>query len=649
MKQAIILAGGKGTRLQERLKGMPKPLIDICGRPLLEHQIQLLKKFNFSNVILLVNYGAEQIEKFCTSKDNWGINIQCIDEGIPRGTAGAVIAAFDLLQDEFLIMYGDTMLEVDLKRFGEFHHSSPDVDATLFVHPNDHPSDSDLVEVNDESWVTAFHPYPRKEGQFFKNLVNAALYCLRRDALEPWLGNSGMLDFGKDIFPDMIRRRKKIRAYNSPEYIKDCGTPGRLDKVVNDYLTGRIKRSGLSLKQQAVFIDRDGVINKEMTHLSSPEQFELLPNVGSAIKRLTDAEYRTVVVTNQPVIARGECTHDVLRQIHNKMEGLLGKGGAYVDRIYYCPHHPDKGYEGEIAELKIDCDCRKPNIGMVERACEELNIDVKNSWIVGDTTVDVLTGDRAGLRSILVETGYAGLDGRHGVVPDFIVPDLRAAASFILEDFPKLMKLCGSEAKQIDEGEFVFIGGLSRSGKTNFANCLRYWLHSNGKRAVVLNIDRWLRDEGNRGEGVMGRYKTDEFGKLLAVISKSLEPFFIDLPVYDKLKRCGITGIGGDEIQPKDIVIVEGTIALLFAEGVEGRKSHKWFVEIDENEQIERVLKEYRLRGCSENDARSIFFNRQQDEIPVVLASAERASIKITLNIGCVSPPKVQHMKKNIS
>jgi len=647
MKQAVILAGGKGTRLQERLNGLPKPLVDIAGKPLLEHQILLLKRFGYSEVLLLVNHRAEYIENYCASNNNWGIGIHCINEGVARGTAGAIFSAFDLLHEEFLVVYGDTMLEVDLQRFEEFHHSYPNADATLFVHPNDHPHDSDLVEINSTSLITAFHPYPHKEGSYFQNLVNAALYCLKRDALKPWKDTPGLLDFGKDIFPAMLGQWQILRAYNSPEYIKDCGTPKRLDKVTSDYVSGRIERSGLYRKQKAVFIDRDGVINKEVSHLNSPQQFELLPNVGKAIKRLTDSEFRTVVVTNQPVVARGECSPEALQEIHNKMESLLGQEGAYVDRIYYCPHHPDKGFEGEVTELKIQCDCRKPNIGMVKQASTELNIDTAESWIVGDTSVDMLTGERAGLHSILVETGYAGLDGRYGVVPNFIVPDLNAAAAFILDDFPKLIALCEKIGKQVNTRDFVFIGGLSRSGKSNFAGCLRHSLNHNGKRAVILQIDRWLHNEVDRGDGVEGRYNTKELADILSVLTKRKEAIVLELPIYDKLnRRVSISG-SRLQIEPDDIVIVEGTIALLFADNLGVQNSHKWFVEIDENQRSERVLKEYRLRGFSDEEAQSILITRQQDELPFIMKSAEKASIRVALHIGEVTAPQITFQQQN--
>ena len=634
MKQVVILAGGKGTRLHDRLGGLPKPLIDICGKPLLERQIELLIKYGYTHALLLVNHGARQITDFCRSRNNWDIEVECIPDGEPKGTAGATLAVMDRLNTEFLVMYGDTMLEVDLERFQTFHRSQIDADATLFVHPNDHPNDSDLVEVDESGSIRAFHPYPHDKGHYYPNLVNAALYYIRRDALRPWQDVSGLFDFGKDLFPKMLARGNKLIGYNSPEYIKDCGTPSRLDKVCEHFDSGIIDRSSLDMKQSAVFLDRDGVINKEVNHISRHENFDLLPGVEDAIRRINASDYRAIVVTNQPVIARGDCSPAMLQEIHNKMETLLGQKGAYLDHIYFCPHHPDRGYSGERVELKINCQCRKPKTGMIERAVKDLNVDIRKSWLIGDTTIDVLTAHRAGLLSILVETGYAGLDGRHFVTPDFIVPDLQSAADFILHDHPRLLAVCEKIGGTINAGDFVFIGGLSRSGKSNMTGCLRYFLKSRGQRVVVLNIDGWLRNADERTSGVLGRYDVVELRSMITRLARRTTAVPLELPFYDKLSRSRIETVQKLTIEKDDIVIIEGTIALMLIDAAVGRTSHAWFIEVDEGERRKRVLREYCLRGFNAKEAEHIYTSRQQDESPVILDSAKNASQRISLKLG---------------
>jgi histidinol-phosphate phosphatase family protein len=616
--QAVILAGGKGTRLRERLGHLPKPLIDICGVPLLERQILLAKKHRFTEILVLVNYAAAEIVDYCASKQNWGLDIHCIDDGQPRGTAGATLAVFDRLASEFLVMYGDTMLDVDLTRFHDFHRQIGDVSATLFLHPNDHPMDSDLVEMDDDGFISAFHAYPHDPSRFYPNLVNAALYWVRRDALSPWREQSGALDFGRDLFPALLQRGLKLRGFNSPEYIKDIGTPARLDKVCADYASGKIQRSSLEQPQPMVFVDRDGTINREVDHLNAPDQFELLPGVEEAIKRLNRSDYRCCVVTNQPVIARGELSFEGLRQIHNKMETLLGRHGAFIDRIYYCPHHPHKGFPGERIELKTECDCRKPKTGMIDRAVQDFHGARERSWLVGDASVDIETARRAGLKSVLVETGYAGLDYREWATPDATVPDLRSAVSFILDHYPRLLGHCQQLANGIGAGALVLIGGPARSGKSTFASVMRDALHIRGQRACIVSIDRWLKDEIMREPGVLGRYDMNALEALVGQLgNRERRPDNLTLPGYHKLHRKQIAAVESLPLSGSDVVLIEGTVAL--ALNIEtGVEIHRYHVESDEEARKQRVLHEYRLRGQSQAQAAAVYAARQMDELPVL-------------------------------
>src|SRR5262249_4571572 len=153
-----------------------------------------------------------------------------------------------------------------------------------------------------------------------------------------------------------------------------------LDAAVGDLRRGRVARASLAVRQQAVFTDRDGTLNAKRDYVRTPDELELLDGVAPAIRRLNEAEYRVVVVTNQPVIARGECTFAGLRQIHAKLETELGRERAFVDAILFCPHHPDRGFAGEIPDLKIECACRKPGTALVDGAARDLNIDLARSW-----------------------------------------------------------------------------------------------------------------------------------------------------------------------------------------------------------------------------------------------------------------------------
>jgi D,D-heptose 1,7-bisphosphate phosphatase len=617
MRQAVILAGGKGTRLKNRLNGLPKPLIDLCGVPLLERQILLCKRYDVSRILILVNYAAERIEAFCNQNNNWGIDIRCLDDGEPRGTAGAVIAACPYLEEQFLVIYGDTMLDVDLERFFNFHNKSA-TEATLFLHPNDHPHDSDIVDVDEDGAIQAFYPYPHPVEAFYPNLVNAALYIIQKSAIVPWLSNTEELDFGKHLFPRMLAAGQSLRGYNSPEYIKDCGTPERLDRVSADFQSGRIARSCLNHSQKAIFLDRDGTINDDIGHLSRIENFRLIDNVATAIRRINRADYRSVVVTNQPVIARGECSRDNLRKIHNKMETLLGREGAYLDRIYYCPHHPDQGFAGEVKELKIVCGCRKPEIGMIQNACKDLNINLAQSWMVGDSTADILAARSAGLTSVLVETGAAGCDGKYTVTPDFVFSDLAAAVTFILDDYSLLASWASDWCHRIADGTVVFIGGLSRSGKTTVAQVMRRVLRQQGRGAVVLSLDRWLLSEVDRLPGVMGRYDGEAIQATIKPLVARQEAMRCRLPYYDKWHRKNCSDSEQIHIDPADVVLIEGTIALGVIHGLTDAVL-TLHVEVDEGLRRALFMREYiDVRGYSERDAEALYQSRLLDESPVI-------------------------------
>ena len=435
MKQAVILAGGKGTRLKEVSGNLPKPMVPVLGKPLLQHLIEQLVKYKITEIKLLISYNKEIIEDYFGNGDKYGATIQYIADDKPRGTAGALVDVLPDLEEQFLVTYGDTFFDVDLTSFWEFHQDQMS-DASIFLHPNDHPHDSDLVEVGCDLQVKKIHPYPH-ENQWHQNLVNAALYIFNKNAFQDIDLITEMPDIARELFPKMLENKKKLYGYISTEYIKDMGTPERLSKVESDLTSGKIKLLKKKTPKIAIFLDRDGTINHEVGHLSTEEQFELIDGVGEAICQINTAGILAIVVTNQPVIARGELKVSELKVIHNKMDTLLGKHGAYLDRLYYCPHHTDSGFKGEVKELKFDCDCRKPKIGLFVQAKKDLHVVLENSWVIGDSTKDIMAAQNAGMKSILVLTGHAGKDNSYEVTPDFVAKNLSEAVKLILKEIQK--------------------------------------------------------------------------------------------------------------------------------------------------------------------------------------------------------------------
>jgi len=426
--QAIILAGGKGTRLGDLTKELPKPMMPIAGKPVIEHQVELLTKYGTKNIIVICNHLAEPIKEHLQDGQQWGANITYFIEEQPLGTVGGLKEIEDQLESDFILFYGDVMIDMRLDLLIDFHKNKQS-ECTLVVHPNDHPYDSDLVEIDDKDKVIAIHSKPHNDNKYYRNLVNSGAYIMTRSFVK-YLEKGVKADFGRDIFPKLYNKTN-MYAYNTSEYLKDMGTPDRLAKVEADFLSGKIATMNYHNKRPAFFLDRDGVINEEISFIHTPEQFKLLPKVANAIKRINEAAYLAIVITNQSVIARNMCTFEELQTIHNKMETILGKSGAKLDAIYFCPHHPDKGYPEERVEYKIDCDCRKPKPGMILAAAKQYNIDLKNSFIIGDSERDIQAGKAAGVKTIGVRTGH-GFDNAK-TQPDNLVDDLWEGVKFIVK------------------------------------------------------------------------------------------------------------------------------------------------------------------------------------------------------------------------
>lgn len=431
--QAVIQAGGKGTRVST-ITGdtIPKPMLEISGYPILYHQIMNLKKSGISDIIIIIGHLGNVIKNYFGDGKNFGVNISYIEENplVPLGTAGALYYLKDKIYDDFIFLLCDVFVDINFQKMTNFHKGN-NADVTLLTHPNSHPFDSDLI-VENNNIVTSFdHKTNDRTKYYYKNLVNAGIMIFSPKVFE-YLKEEKKYSYEKDIVEPLIKDGK-VLSYKSSEYAKDMGTVERYAKVQEDFNKGLCEQKNLTKKQKTIFLDRDGTINKYVGFLRNIEDFELLPNVSEAIKMINDSGYLAIVITNQPVIARGEVTIEKLDMIHKKMETLLGKDGAYIDDLYYCPHHPDKGYAGEVPELKIKCNCRKPNIGLITQAVKEHNIDLENSIIIGDSTLDIKLAENTGMESILLETGQAGLDGKYEVNPTYVAKNLLEAVDIVLK------------------------------------------------------------------------------------------------------------------------------------------------------------------------------------------------------------------------
>ena len=377
--KAVIMAGGKGTRIASVNREVPKPMIPVCGKPVLQYQIETLKK---------QGYKGAQIEEYFKFGESFGVHLQYIKEETPLGTAGGLYYLKGELQEDFLLLNGDILWDIDLGRFAKVHRDKGGL-ATVFAHPNSHPWDSGIILAESSGVVTKWYAKEEERG-WLKNRVNAGLHMLSSKILEK-LEKPEKLDLDRDVLKPLIPHRQ-LYVYDSPEYVKDMGTPARYEAV------GMAERKNLTRRQRAIFLDRDGTLNKDVGFLRKIGEMELLPGVAEAVRLINESGFLAIVVTNQSVIARGEVSVEELEEIHRKLETLLGWEGAYLDDIFYCPHHPDRGFAGERPEYKIPCSCRKPAPGLLFQAAEKYHIALEESWMIGDRESDMEAGRRAGCR-----------------------------------------------------------------------------------------------------------------------------------------------------------------------------------------------------------------------------------------------------------
>lgn len=465
--KAVIMAGGKGTRIRSVASEIPKSMIPILGKPILGYQIENLKNSGFQDIILVTGYLKEYIKEYFRDGSGFGVNIEYFDENEPLGTAGALAQISEKLTDDFPLLMGDVMLSVDFGRFMQAHRASGAM-ITLFTHPNAHPADSylivtdeagrledfteDICGIGREEFLSLREEAARKvkgfinakekqEDLLFHNQVSAGIYAMSPDAIraiKETVAKKGTqkLDLDSELVRPMIERGR-VFAYKSTEYVKDMGTPERYEEVTRDVCSGLVEARNLEHRQPCVFLDRDGTVNEEVGFLTDPQKVKLIPGSAKAIKMLNDSRYLAVLITNQPVVARGEVSFRGLDDIFKTLEMELASCGAYLDGIYFCPHHEHSGFEGEVKELKFACQCRKPRPGMILKAASKLNIDLSSSYMIGDMTGDILCGQNAGLKTVALRTGVGLSDAKFKLTPDMEFDDLLQAVTYILENDKK--------------------------------------------------------------------------------------------------------------------------------------------------------------------------------------------------------------------
>ena len=426
--KSLLLAGGLGTRLRPLTDSVPKCLIPIAGRPLLDIWIQCLVECGVREARINTHALAETVcAHIAQINANNGLRLVATHEPVLLGSAGTITANANLADDvdEIVIIYADNFSDIDLRPLIAFHrgHADP-LTMVLFEAPN--PCACGIAELDREGRIISFVEKPKTPAS---NLANAGLYVIDAAAYHE-IARMNAFDLGFEVLPRFVGR---MRGWTWGGYYLDIGTHESLERAERDaqelFPEGFPTRVSKALRP-AVFLDRDGTLIEHVPYLSDPALVRLLPGAAEAIKKLRRADFVVVLVTNQSAIGRGMLTEDRLDQIHTEMRRQLAACGATIDGIYYCPVAPG-GDDRSVVEHPD----RKPGAGMLLRAAADLKLDLAASWMVGDLISDVCAGLNAGCRSILLESGQTSAeDVRAFEGRALVLHDLAAAATTILAD-----------------------------------------------------------------------------------------------------------------------------------------------------------------------------------------------------------------------
>lgn len=396
MTQAIVVAGGLGSRMSNALGGLPKCLAEINGISLLEYCFRSLSRSNLTKVTLLLSHQAEPIIKASNViAEKWGIDISYHAQENLLGTAGAIIDAQEVLEDNFIVIYGDLYLDTCLEEITQLS-SREDVDFAQIVHPSSHIFDSDIVVINKNNEIVEYCTKPHPSDLVVRNLCNAGIYFFKKSIFANF-PRGKKIDLDRELLPQVLKKGKRGIALRHTGTVKDAGTPERLLE-----LEKTVKRN-VNPKIKAIFFDRDGTLIKEKAYLVNSKELELFEDTAQVLRKCNNLGILTLVVTNQPAIARGILSEENLDHIHNSLDTLLAQEGAWIDEYYYCPHHPDSGFENERTELKMVCECRKPETKLFRDALARWNIKVNESVMVGNTWRDKEAARSLGIKYFEVQ------------------------------------------------------------------------------------------------------------------------------------------------------------------------------------------------------------------------------------------------------
>jgi mannose-1-phosphate guanylyltransferase/phosphomannomutase len=631
--QAAIVAGGLGTRATALTADrIPKALLPVAGVPIIYRQMRALRREGVTRLNVLAGHLGDQLRPALEAEAaRLGLALRVVVEATPLGTAGC-LAALEPSGQETLIVYGDMLFDVSLAPLLAFHRRKAAL-LTVVAHPNDHPRSSDLI-VEQAEMVRAILPHGQVRTQDHRNLVPAGLY-LAPPAFFAELGFGTPADMILDVLPRLLARGAPVAVYNTPEYLRDVGSPARHALAERDIAAGRLETASLAHRRPAVFLDCDGVLNIEPGDpgIVAPDQVKAIAGAGAAVRRAREAGLLTVAITNRPQVAKGLVSFEDLDHILGRLEAELAEDGGVLDRIYTCPHHPEAGFPGEVAALKIRCDCRKPGTLLLRQALAGLPIDRSRSMLIGDSLRDIGAARGIGIWAYGVRTGYGCRDQERyrreaGIppVPDLMFDTVSEAVDFGIGYRALAAPVLDPLSAALERGRkpvLVGVAGRSRAGKSVLAHAVIRSLIEDGVASLLVRLDDRIMPIGEREPCASAevRNRVEVLPGLLEALRSGTS---IRSPGYDVASRGGGEGVSYDPAG-QAVIVLEGGFAT--HRDIRAMLDLAVFVATPQGLQRERFAAFYRWKGLDPDGIDALWDERARDEWPLVDAQRESADL----------------------
>lgn len=621
---AAIVAGGLGSRAAEMTGDrIPKALLPVGGIPIIFRQMRVLRREGVTGVSVLAGHLGDRLQPVLAPEAAaLSLSLRIIVEPTPLGTAGC-LTVLEQVTEATLIVYGDMLFDVALAPLKEFHRRQHAL-LTMMVHPNDHPRTSDLI-VEDDGSVKAILPYGRPRENDRRNLVPTGLYLASIEFFRS-IAPGVKTDMIRDLLPALVASGARIAAYNTPEYLRDVGTPARHAQAERDLAAGRVEALNNAHRRPAIFFDCDGVLNDEpgLQGTVSPDDVRIIPGAGAAVRRAREAGRITVAVTNRPQVAKGFVTFEGLSHILGRLEALLAEHGGVLDRVYFCPHHPEAGFPGEIPALKVRCECRKPGTLLLQRAVADLPIDQRRSALIGDSLRDIGAARAFGIWAYGVRTGAGCRDAERyrretgtPPIPDLMFETVSEAVDFDIE-YAALAAPVITAIRALMDGKetpvLVGVCGRSRSGKSVMAHAITRALTEQDIASLHVRLDDWIVPAADRGPGCSceARNRVDAFPDLIRAFRTGAK---VRAPGYDPATRGAGDAITYDAAG-QSVIVLEGIFA--GHQSIRSLLDFAVFAMVPEELQRARFAAFYRWKGLNETAIEALWYKRAADEWPSI-------------------------------